>query len=276
MLPFHFSGIGIDYDQGGAALVKGAPNAIGQSFPYKLNNGKVCCGSSIHPVTLLGAGTFGALVQDSDENLYGLSNNHVTGMCNSAPPGFPILCPGPLDASEEHLSPFTIGRHSRLLPINDGIPENVDISTNWDAAVFDIEDQQRVCSMQGDRYDTPEQVAEPVPGMRVEKFGRTTGFTAGTIRVETASPIPVSYNVREMGISKKVFFEKAFLVEGDNAQPFSAAGDSGSLVVGYDQEGNRLAVGIVFAGDGRNRSFILSLPVILQKLGVSLVSGHNL
>jgi len=277
ILPFHIGdGVKVEYALGGTAQVKGSPPTPDVYLPYTLHNGAICCGSSIHPVNCLGAGTFGAIVRDAVGKVYGLTNNHVSGACNCAAPGLPILCPGPIDANEDSISPFTIGRHVRLLPINEGIPENIDISANCDVALFEIEDLSQISSMQGDRYDTPEIVADPIGGMVVEKFGRTTGFTSGRVSGMVAAPIGVGYTIREYGINKTVFFEDAVIVEGENGQPFSKGGDSGSLVVGYAADGTRSAVGLVFAGnEQRGLSFILPLPSILHKLGVEMVYGHN-
>lgn len=277
IMPFHAAqGIKVDYMVGGTATVRGGTPSPDGAYPYSLHEGRICCGSSIHPVNCLGAGTFGALVRDADGKMYGLTNNHVSGACNCAAPGLPILCPGPIDANEDSISPFTIGRHTRLLPINEGIPENIDISRNWDAALFEIEDPSQICSRQGEHCDTPPTVAEPTGGMRVEKVGRTTGLTYGTVIGVSGSPLPVGYNIKEYGVSKTVFFEEAMIVQGDNGAPFSKGGDSGSLVMGYDADGNRHAVGLVFAGnEARGLSFILPLPTILNQLEVELVYGHN-
>lgn len=275
-LPFNFSGIEIDYMKGGIAQVKASSPAPDRAIPYHLIGDAVACGSSVFPVNCQGAGTFGALVRDGDGKTYGLSNNHVTGGCNHAMPGLPILFPGTCDATSDHISPFCIGRHSRLLPINDGIPENVDISVNSDAAIFSIEDNSRVSSMQAQHYDTPASVKEPEPGMRVEKVGRTTGLTAGRIIGTFVKPFVVGYNLREYGINKAVFFSEVYIVEGDNNRLFSKPGDSGSLVTMFDQQGVRHSCGLVFAGNELNgQSFILSLPKIMYTLGVELVSGHN-
>lgn len=277
LLPFRGAGgVRVEYVLGGVAQVRGSPPAPEAYAPYSLHNGKICCGSSIHPVNCLGAGTFGALVKDAEGRLLGLTNNHVSGACNCAAPGLPILCPGPIDANEESISPFTIGRHLRLLPINEGIPENIDISKNCDVALFEVEDPDQVSSMQGDKFDTPISTTTPVGGMRVEKFGRTTGHTTGTVLGTAASPLPVGYSIKEYGISKSVFFDDVVIVQGEGDQPFSKAGDSGSLVIGIDAEGERQAVGLVFAGnEQRGLSFILPLPSILHALEVELVYGHN-
>lgn len=275
-MPFHVpGGVRIEYSLGGTASVKGGiphPDAVA---PYSLHEGAVTCGSSIHPVNCFGAGTLGAIVRDQAGSLFGLSNNHVSGACNCAVPGIPILCPGPLDATEENISPFTIGRHSRLLPINEGIPENIDISLNWDAAIFELEDPTQVSSMQGNSYDTPGEIADPFGGLMVEKHGRTTGATVGVVTGASGSPVQVGYSIKEYGINKTVFFEDVWIVEGLNGGFFSRPGDSGSLVVGVWPDGVRRSVGLVFAGNERGQSFILPLQTIVNQLGVELVYGHN-
>jgi hypothetical protein len=275
LIPFNFRGIGIEYVQGGIAQVKGEtpPPFVN---PYTYQDGFLRCGSSIYPVNCQGAGTFGALVRDSDGVLYGLTNNHVGGACNQAAPGLPILCPGSADANEDSIDPFTIGRHSRLLPINDGIPENVEIAQNCDSAIFRISDPKRVSSYQGTNCDTPSICTDPIAGMRVEKFGRTTGLTAGKLLAVAATPMPVSYRIPEYGVTKVVFFNDVYIAVGDNNSAFSRPGDSGSLVIGYNADGQRVAIGLVFAGnESRGQSFILPLPNVLNRLKVTLVSGHN-
>lgn len=276
VLPFNVRGYSIDYIQGGVAQVRGDPPAPISIRSHILDSKYVCCGSSIFPANCIGAGTFGLLARDPSRKLFGITNNHVTGACNNAAPGLPILTPGPADVSDDSFDPFTIGRHTRLLPINDGIPENIDISQNCDASIFAISDNSRVSSMQGSYFDTPDAIVEPEAGMRVEKVGRTTGRTTGTIVAESASPVPVAYTVPEYSVRKTVFFPKVYIVQGTAETMFSQPGDSGSLVVGYKDDGTRVAIGLVFAGNPqRGLSFILGLPTIMGRLGLQIVYGHN-
>jgi len=276
VLPFHTNGFSFTYIHGGVAQVKGNPPPPSGQF-FHLHNGAYSCGSSIFPAHCVGAGTLGMLLSDpATGEMYGLSNNHVTGACNNAMPGLPILAPGPLDATEAACDPFTIGRHSRLLPINDGIPENVNIDGNCDVAIFKLADPAKVTSMQRGAFDTPAAIGSPVPSTRVEKVGRTSGHTTGKIVAQSVTPVPVQYAVNEYGVRKTVYFKDVFIVQGDGGMPFSRPGDSGSLVVSVSADGTRTSVGIVFAGnDARATSFILPLPSILHQLGLDLVSGHN-
>jgi hypothetical protein len=223
LIPFNFKGVDIEYVQGGHAQVKGdAPPP--RVTPYTEEGGFIRCGSSIYPVNCLGAGTFGALVKDEAGLLLGLTNNHVGGACNLAAPGLPILCPGSADANEDAIDPFTIGRHSRLLPINDGIPENVDITQNCDTAIFRISNPDRISSYQGRHCDTPAMVTEPVAGMKVEKVGRTTGLTTGRILAVSVTPVPVNYRIPEYGITKVAFFNDVYIVIGETVRLFPERG----------------------------------------------------
>lgn len=277
LVPFQaIPGFNIQYVTGGQADVRGNPPPPQRHFPYALRNGRYTCGSSIYPANCIGAGTLGLLVKKPDGSLFGLTNNHVTGGCNNAQPGLPILAPGPLDVSNEHCDPFTIGRHSSLLPINDGIPENIDVSENRDAACFEIVDPARVSSYQGDKFDTPAKAGEPRPGMKVMKVGRTTGYTEGVIVAQSVSPVPVGYAVSEFDVKKTVFFDEVFIVRSLNdGEFFSKSGDSGSLVVQVMPDGSHEAVGLVFAGNARGESFILPLQPMLDRLDLTVVSGHN-
>ena len=277
LVPFQaIPGYSIDYVTGGLADVKGSPPPPQRNLPYAIRGAAYSCGSSIYPANCIGAGTLGALARHADGSLFGLTNNHVTGACNNAQPGLPILAPGPLDVSNEHRDPFTIGRHTRLLPINDGIPENIDISLNADAACFEILDETAVSSYQGEAFDTPAEVGTPRPGMRVEKVGRTTGHTTGVIVAQAVSPVPVAYAVQEYGVRKTVFFDDVFVVHSNTGELFSKPGDSGSLIVQMDPDGTRRAVGLLFAGNARTgETFFVLLAEILRKLDLNLVSGHN-
>ncbi|WP_343548002.1 hypothetical protein [Ralstonia sp.] len=241
---------------------------------------RYCCGSSISPGNEASAGTLGALVIDSQQQLYGLSNNHVTGGCNHSAPGLPILAPGVKDVTADVISPFTIGYHHQVLPYAVGTSGNVDITLNTDAAIFKIANPTLVSSLQGGTFDTPTQAVAPVEGMRVAKVGRTTGYTEGQIVGRVLRPLKVKAASPANQFEGRIWFPNAFVIHGDQRE-FSEAGDSGALVVSLNDDGTKSAVGLVFCGGadskapGNKRSLIVPLAPILQRLGVSLVSGHN-
>ncbi|WP_146128450.1 hypothetical protein [Burkholderia gladioli] len=282
-LPRLLEGCDVAYPHG--AVTDLVPPVIrAQGTPYTLlqagNVGRYTCGSSISPGNEASAGTLGALVRDAGGTLYGLSNNHVTGGCNHSGVGLPILAPGVADVAPGGVSPFTIGFHDRVLPYVLGTSGNVDISNNTDAAIFRINDVNWVSSHQGDNFDTPQNITAPLEGMRVAKVGRTTGYTEGTIVGRQLRPINMKANSQRNGFEAFIWFPGVFIVHGDPLE-FSGPGDSGSLVVSLNADGTKSAVGLVFCGGpdslapGGLTSMIVPLAPILQRLQVTLVSGHN-
>lgn len=238
-----------------------------------------CCGSSISPGNDASAGTFGALIRIGAE-IFGITNNHVTGGCSHSPVGLPILAPGVLDVGAGSLHPFTLGLHKSVLNMVPGDGGNVDISQNSDAAIFSLIDDAVVSSMQGDAYDTPMEVLDPTDGMIVEKVGRTTGHTTGKIVGRMLLPVGVTAAASNYQYRATVLFPRAYIVHGDGSA-FSTNGDSGSLVVTKKIDGSYAAVGLLFAGGpdakapGNVMTLILPLRAILAKFNATLVSGHN-
>jgi hypothetical protein len=161
--------------------------------PYYIMDGLYTCGSSIGVGNNRSAGTLGSLVHDESGQLFGLTNNHVTGGCNNTRQGLPILAPGVMDVMENIRSPFTIGLHHSVLTLRQGEPTAIDHKENTDAALLEILNPNAVSSMQGDLYDTPDKHADPEPEMEVEKVGRTTGFQQGIIESEIVGPWPLTY-----------------------------------------------------------------------------------
>jgi hypothetical protein len=192
----------------------------------------------------------------------------------------PIIAPGVLDVVPNARDPFAIGYHARTLEMKAGTQGNVNIFDNTDAAIFEIRNPDLVSSMQGTVFDTPAEVAAPVDGMSVEKVGRTTGYTKGTIVGRELMPIRVTVAAPQYQFQALVYFANAYIIHGE-ADMFSDGGDSGSLVVHAKADGTREAVGLIFAGGpdskapGNVRSFMLPLEPILARLGVTLVTGHH-
>lgn len=275
-LPAVIAGVPIQYRQGGLGHNTPCPPKPFAAGSYATHNDRYTCGSSVGIGNHIGGGTLGCLVTDG-HRMYGMSNNHVTGNCNFTEPLFPIVAPALCDLRPGHLDPFTIGHHERVATFRDGIPENVDISGNSDAAIFRIRDASVVSSMQRGFYDTPVSVTDPEPGMAVEKVGRTSIRTTGVIAGAAAGAERISYTVQGLG-QKVVYFNNLFIVVGtpSSNNKFSLPGDSGSLVT-VEVDGQRHAIGLVVAGNEQmGLSFVLPLRPVLEELGVTLVSGHNI
>jgi hypothetical protein len=63
---------------------------------------------------------------------------------------------------------------------------------------------------------------------------------------------------------------------GAPTQRFSRTGDAGTLVVGYTPEGERVAVGLIFARERKSRSVLyISVSKHLASYDVTLVLGHH-
>ncbi|WP_417861911.1 hypothetical protein [Vreelandella venusta] len=284
VLPLSHMQCSILYPQGSIEDI-GSQAANSQGTPYhtKLTTSGAllyACGSSISPGNSFSAGTLGSLVMDANGQLHGLSNNHVTGACSHSPHKLPIMAPGVVDVTPYGIDPFTLGHHAKVLEMRAGTVGNIDVFENSDAAIFSIKDRNMVTSMQGNFYDTPSQVTDPIEGMLVEKVGRTTGHTKGRIVGRELTPLNVHSTASNYGFSASIWFAHLFTIHGLN-DLFSDGGDSGSLIVTTDQKGEKHAVGLLFAGGGDStapggkRTLMLPLKPILQKLGVTLVSGHN-
>lgn len=95
-------------------------------------------------------------------------------------------------------------------------------------------------------------------GMRVSKFGRTTGYTEASVTLLNAT-VNIQYNTAQ-GL-KTARFVGQTITEG-----MSEGGDSGSLVV--DTSENR-AVGLLFAGSSL-ASIFTPIDVVLNALNVTL------
>lgn len=203
-----------------------------------------------------------------------LSNNHVLAACNHTPVGMPILAPSTMDARPGRRAPAEICRHEQLVELRSGDPALVPLM-RADAAVAQITNLNLVSSWQGDSlsgFDTPPRTTALAAGMKVKKFGRTTGLTSGTI--EAYVPTPWILPSKSSKFSAMVWFTDTWTIRTDNTDPFALPGDSGSLVVTEDA---RAAVGLLFAVNSRGQYGIVApMDQVLPAFGqLTLVSGHG-
>jgi hypothetical protein len=281
VLPDNFNeAVDIEYRQARPMVINNEEeDPILAAVPYYVRAGRYACGSSIGVANDRMAGTLGALVSNNLGELFGLTNNHVTGGCNNTRLGLPILAPGVMDVMENARHPFTIGFHHSVLTMRQGDPAAVNHRENTDAALLRIVDDSAVSSMQGEVYDTPGECIDLEDDMEVEKVGRTTGHQLGIIDGEIIGEWPVTYKSttwhspdEQVTFVGTVYFEPVFTILGRNG-PFAQPGDSGSLVTTV-KDGMRRAVGLIFAGRG-SEAYMLPLRPILKGFAVSLVSEHG-
>ncbi|MGD0865530.1 MAG: hypothetical protein ABSA49_08240 [Rhizomicrobium sp.] len=197
------------------------------------------------------AGTFGAVVRDSGGKQYVLSNNHVLADESQLSVGALIYQAGLLD-EPGGASAQVIAKLSRF--------------SNFKAAPLKID--AAIAEAIGPGVLSPQILyigavngTEPAAvDMVVHKFGRTTSYTVGHV-TSIATDVTVGYET-----GNYTFFDQ-IIVEGLSGQPFSAAGDSGSLIVNR-QTGN--AVGLLFAGSAAY-TIANHIEDVLTGMNVSLV-----
>jgi hypothetical protein len=247
LLPPRIAGLPTDVEEVGLVRALAAPNPRTKIRPVRP-------GSSIgykDPANqILMAGTLGAIVQDAS-GVYVLSNNHVLADENKLPLGSPIFQPGLLD----HGNPATdrIASLTRFIPLMSVNSVDCAIARFVPAVPF-----SRFILGIG----SPTGSEDAAVDMVVHKFGRTTGYTAGRV-TSIDTDVNVTY---DMGT---LTFKSQIVITGLNSQPFSAAGDSGSLIL---ERSTNKAIGLLFAG-GPTTTFANHIGDVLQMLGVTLRLG---
>lgn len=241
---------------------------------YFERQGRFACGGSCAPSREQYAGTLGAFLTDGSR-YYALSNNHVFAACNHTPVGMPILAPATMDARPNRRSPSELCLFENMVELRSGVPGLV-APMMLDAAFAEVRDSAVISSWQGDDvdgYDTPGTVTAPRSGMRVKKFGRTTGFTTGTIEAFVPTPWVLPYKSRRF--NAEVWFQDTWTIRTDDGSAFALPGDSGSLVV--TEDGNS-AVGLIFAVNNRGGYAIFcELSRVLAAFGnLQLLSNHGI
>ena len=104
----------------------------------------------------------------------------------------------------------------------------------------------------------PAGTIEAEVGQSVIKSGRTTAMTRGYI-----DQVDVSVNVGYSDL-KSALFEDQIIIKGNNDQPFSSGGDSGSIV--FVDDGSLLICGLLFAGSDRENITIINRIQNVEKL----------
>jgi hypothetical protein len=201
------------------------------------------------------SGTIGARVKDASGRIGALSNNHVFALENRAPINSWILQPGLVETSCVVDSANAMALLKAFVPIKFGGATNT-----MDVAVAITNANYLGKSTPSDGYGMPKStpVAASV-GQAVQKYGRTTALTHGTVSGVNAT-VFVGY---ESGTAR---FTGQILVESTGA--FILPGDSGSLLVA---DPGREPVGLCFAGNADGTLGIANpIGPILTKFGITI------
>jgi hypothetical protein len=205
------------------------------------------------------AGTFGAVARDKAGALGLLSNNHVLADENRLHEGNPIFQQGLLDGGDPKGKKDRIGELRVFHPLTTKGPNTVDCAF---AAVSNASDI--ACELLGPigKLKSGAPLAA-VHGAKVEKVGRTTGYTRGDVRDVTAD-VKIQYDIGML------LFKDQIVVLG--TPPFSDAGDSGSLVVDVK---TKQPTGLLFGGS-RTHTLVNHIADVVQALGLEIeVAGAS-
>lgn len=203
------------------------------------------------------AGTFGAVVSKGGK-FFVLSNNHVLAENGLIALGAPIFQPGLLDGGNEATD--QIATLTKFIAIKATGFNQVDcaIAEFLAATRFDSHPMPRVGAL-----SSPNPITAVVD-TGVEKTGRTTGYTQGAV-FDIAADVNVGYEDKN-GKAFTASFRDQLIVTATPG-PFSAAGDSGSLIV---DRATQRATGLLFAGSA-SHTIGNHIGEVLAALGVALV-----
>jgi hypothetical protein len=186
---------------------------------------RFCCG-----------GTLGSLIT-RDGTQYILSNNHILARSGSAVVGENDIQPGLVDSACSATGDNIVGTFpGNFVPLGTA---NVDVGLSLAAPSMvdqtgSILDIGVPCSA----------TRTPVIGMNVEKSGRTTAFTTGTIQ---ATNVNVSIQYQTGCNAGRKFTETYTNQVSITPGTFSAGGDSGSLILSNDSS-SHYPVALLYAG----------------------------
>lgn len=210
--------------------------------------------SNLSDVCLSGTLGFRAKKRDSGEVRI-ISNNHVWGQENRSQPGQVILQPSRGDSRCSRNNNNSIGAFEEFVRVRFDGSANV-----LDASIATVEDGAVAGSTPDDGYGFPsDTVTQPLIGMRVQKYGRTTVFTKGSIYVTNAT-VRVRFDA---GIAT---FVRQIGIRGTGGVDFSTGGDSGSLIV---TDPAREPVALLFAGGGGS-TFGNPIQDVLDRFNVDI------
>jgi hypothetical protein len=237
------------------ALPKGGKPGGGESTsaPASRWPRPVPIGVSTGNANEISAGTIACRVKDGS-TVYALSNNHVYARQNNATVGEEVLQPGRYDGGvpgTDHL-----GNLTAFVPI----VFRGNASNRVDAAIAGTTTGYLGSDTPSDGYGTPSvSTTTATVGMEVQKYGRTTALTRGTVAGINVT-VKVSYS---RGVAR--FVGQILITPGS----FSAAGDSGSLIV--TQNGNN-PVGLLFAGSSTT-TIANPIDAVLASFNVAIDDG---
>jgi hypothetical protein len=240
-----------------------AGNTAQQKPPIKLGTS----GSNVNDInaSFCCTGTLGSLVKDTSGNLYILSNNHVLARSNAGKVGEEIMQRGYVDTVPvcSKTGTINVANLSKFVKLNFSGGNNT-----VDAAIAQIISGQ--VSTNGTILEIgtlSASTVNPSVGLKVEKSGRTTALTTGTIAAINVTATVSGYGPCGSGTETAKFVNQFQI----NSSTFSSSGDSGSLIVTQPAIGKTPnPVGLLFAGSSTS-TIANPISAVLTTLGISFV-----
>jgi hypothetical protein len=190
-----------------------------------------------------------------------LSNNHVLANTNAGRISDSIVQQGSYDGGVSPRDQIAV--LARWVPISFGGAANyVDAAFGWAWHERIRGEQYYLSGGSAAYYRTGTVPLAASVGLVVGKSGRTTGLTQGRV---TAIGVSVNVNYGSAGVA---LFRNQIAIRSVDANPFSAGGDSGSLVWHW-ATGVR-PVGLLFAGGG-GTTFANPIASVLAALNIRLL-----
>jgi hypothetical protein len=254
-----------------AQVVYPNDNSTAQSGAVKMgtSGGDVLDETTTPPPGACCIGTLGSLIKDTSGNFFILSNNHVLGKSDAGTIGAGDLIdhPGPSECFIPSVNVGTTVARAALKPVsnsttgncaNSGAPLCGPAPSNVDAAIAAI--TPGAVDTSGSILDLgtagatsignappSATLADPAAVLaaneRVAKSGRTTGLTCSTLQATNTVIVPYFAKCGDTTPAFAAFFTNQVIVNGGT---FSAAGDSGSLIITAD---TARPVALLYAGN---------------------------
>lgn len=206
------------------------------------------------------AGTLGCFVsRPRSADAHVLSNNHVLANEDRAVVGDDVMQPGRADGGG---ALDVIGSLASAVPLDHRGVNHVDaaVARLRSDVTYEPSTLRTVGTLAG--LSDPDAAPDVV-----EKIGRTTGHTAGRVTAFELDDVQVEFDTGTLR------FDGQIEIEGSGSAPFSAGGDSGSLI--FDE--GRRAAALLFAGsdtggaNGAGLTYANPIHTVLSALGATLL-----
>ncbi|MGS1009900.1 hypothetical protein [Achromobacter anxifer] len=247
-----------------SVAVQQVPVGVVDAYSHRARHRPAPGGVSVGHVNVtagtLGSRTIGLTAPWTNRHLI-LSNNHVLANSNAGRVNDSIIQPGAADGGRHPADQIAV--LARWVPISFGGAANfVDAAFGWAWHERIRGEQYYLSGGRAAYYRTGTAPLAASLGLIVGKSGRTTGLTQGRV-----TQIGVSVNVNYGG-GRVALFRNQIAIQSVNANPFSAGGDSGSLIWHW-ATGVR-PVGLLFAGGG-GTTFANPIGAALSSLNIRLL-----